>query len=170
MNIYSYKNNPNGFYVYAFLRDDGTPYYIGKGHKNRAWKHRKPIKRPKDSSKIVILECNLTELGAFALERRYIAWYGRKNNNTGILRNMTDGGEGTVGCVSPNKGKTFSEESKKKMSLSHMGIKRGEMSEEYKQKIAESKKGKKRKPFSPETLLKMRISQQKRRLIEDLKA
>ena len=93
----------NTYYVYAYLRKDGSPYYLGKGSGNRAWKKAKKhnVKVPCDLKYITILENNLTETGSLALERRYIRWYGRKNNNTGILINLTDGGEGVSGIVHP---------------------------------------------------------------------
>jgi len=95
MDIYSKTNTPPGSYVYAYLRPDNTPYYFGKGQKTRAWlKSKKEIKPPKDKSRVIIVECNLTEVGELALERRMIRWYGRIDIGTGILRNKTDGGDG----------------------------------------------------------------------------
>ena len=81
-------------YVYAYLNDNNEPYYIGKGTSDRAWKKHRNVHRPKENNKIVILENNLSDIGAFALERRYIKWYGRLDKNEGILLNRTDGGEG----------------------------------------------------------------------------
>lgn len=63
---------------------------------------------------IAIAECNLSEIGALALERRLIKWYGRIDIGTGCLRNMTDGGQGTSGRI-------FSEEHRKKISLAKKG-------------------------------------------------
>jgi len=104
MSIYNPMNLPSGFYVYAYIRTNGTPYYIGKGQTTRAWlQHRyngKGVHTP-PNERIIVLEANLTEIGAFSLERRMIRWYGRKDTNTGILHNRTAGGDGTSGFVRP---------------------------------------------------------------------
>jgi hypothetical protein len=96
------KRIPNGYYTYAYIsKKTNLPYYIGKGVKNRMYvSHRKHgITTPRDIGQIVVLEEGLTEIGALALERRYIEWYGRKNTKTGILHNKTDGGETPIGHV-----------------------------------------------------------------------
>jgi hypothetical protein len=120
MSIYNKLNTPNGFYIYAYLRNDGTPYYIGKGKGKRAWiQHSnkgKGAHTPRDPSRIYICESSLTELGAFALERRYIRWWGRKNLGTGILQNMSDGGQGTANTI-----RSCSEETKQKIGDANRG-------------------------------------------------
>jgi hypothetical protein len=86
------------FYVYAFLRDDLTPYYIGKGKGNRAFvTSGRAIPSPQNPTHVVILACNLTEAGAFTLEQTLIRCFGRSKTNSGILHNLTEGGEGTSG-------------------------------------------------------------------------
>ncbi len=92
--------NPNRFYTYAYLREDRTPYYIGKGSSKRAYtRGKKDRKPPKDKSRILILKENLTEDEAFKHEIYMIAVFGRKDLGTGILHNKTDGGEGGRGIV-----------------------------------------------------------------------
>jgi len=132
----------NIYYVYQYVRSDGTPYYIGKGKDYRAWKkHNVPV--PKDPTKIQFIQENLTEEQALTLEQELIMFYGRKNNGTGILRNLTDGGEGISGF-------THSEESKKKTSLTLTGKFAGKLNpmygknhtEQVKQKQSQRMKGK----------------------------
>jgi hypothetical protein len=137
------------YYVYAYLRKDGTPYYIGKGHSTRCYSKDHRINVPTDKNKIIFLETNLTELGAFALERRYIRWYGRKDLGTGILRNLTDGGEGVSGRITSSL-------TREKISLAQKGVPRKKHSEETKSRMRKSHQN--RKLDSDETRLKKSIA------------
>ena len=121
----------NRFYVYAFFRKDGTPYYIGKGQGNRidSPKGRRFNLPPKDQRKI--LAGGLTEPEAFGYEIALISLLGRKDLGTGCLRNFTDGGEGTSGHVhsaehrakigAAHKGRIFSTETRAKIGAAGKG-------------------------------------------------
>jgi len=142
------------YYTYAYLREDRTPYYIGKGTGNRIYKKGTgEVSPPKDKSRIIYLKQNLTEEEAFKHEIYMIDVFGRKDLGTGILHNKTDGGDGVSGWVpseetrrkssDAQKGKTgrlnktHSEESKRKMSDAHKNP-----SEETRRKRSEALKGK----------------------------
>ena len=119
------------YYTYAYLREDRTPYYIGKGKGDRINSKQRTIKLPKDKSRIIFLKKNLTEEEAFKHEIYMIDVFGRKDLGTGILHNKTDGGDGASGYV-------FSEETKRKLSEAKKGKKH---SEETRRKQSEAKKG-----------------------------
>lgn len=102
------------YYTYAYLRVDGTPYYIGAGTDRRAFKKSKgEVHPPKDKSRIIFLHTNINKSQSRAFEIFWIAVYGRKDLGTGILRNKTHGGDGGSG--------PRSEETKRKISESTKG-------------------------------------------------
>jgi hypothetical protein len=82
------------YYTYAYLREDGTPYYVGKGSGRRAYVKNHRINLPEDKNRIIILKKQLTEKEAFRHEEYMIFILGRKDLGIGILRNMSEGGSG----------------------------------------------------------------------------
>lgn len=145
------------FYVYAYLRSRdsltakaGTPYYIGKGKERRITDRKKRVAIPQDRNNIIFLETNLTEVGALAIERRMILWYGRKDIGTGILHNMTDGGDGAAGLIRSECTRLKISESLKKTLKSSP---RQKWSEESNLKRSKSLKGNKPN-ITPESNIK----------------
>lgn len=127
------------YYVYQYLRENGTPYYIGMGKGKRAYnKHYYGVGciRPKDLSRIDFLYTNITQDQAWAFEIFWIAVYGRKDLGTGILYNRTNGG----GTAATTKGKKLTGEHKQKISAGGKGTKRPPFSEEHKRKLSEKAK------------------------------
>ena len=123
------------YYTYAYLREDRTPYYIGKGQGQRAYRDefRKGCGTPKDRSRILILKYFEVEADAYKHEIYMIAVLGRKDLGTGILRNLTDGGEGCSGFTF-----TQSEEFSQRQSQRLTGVPK---SPEHRKRISESCKG-----------------------------
>jgi hypothetical protein len=171
------------YYTYAYLREDRTPYYIGKGKGSRIYRKTRRIKPPKDKSRIIFLKQNLTEEEAFKHEIYMIAVFGRINLGTGILHNMTNGGEGGSGRVlseetrrklsdanrgknHPNYGKTTSLETKAKMSASKKN-----MSDETRAKYSAANTGENHpfygKTHSPETRAKYSAARKGRKWWND---
>lgn len=168
MCIYTKKYSP-GYYVYMYLRSrdsnttpegkQGTPYYVGKGCKYRAWERHTNVRTPKDHSNIIIIAQELTEEAALSVERVQIAIWGRINVQTGILRNRAAGGEGSAGFrhteamkahfslirkgrTPPNKGKSPSPETKARQKLA--ASRKKPQSEFTKEKIRLTLTGRKR--------------------------
>jgi hypothetical protein len=134
--------NPCRFYTYAYLREDGTPYYIGKGSGYRAYSSKgRPCGTP-DRSRIVILKKNLLESEAYKHEMYMIFVFGRKDLGTGILHNLSDGGEhGRSGGVGNfRKGTKHSEKTKKLIGSYHKGK---VVTESQKEKLRKANIGKK---------------------------
>jgi hypothetical protein len=125
--------------VYQHRRlDTNEIFYIGIGKtiarskskksRNRYWHHIVE----KHGYDIEILHSNITWDEACEFEMSYIKQYGRQDLGTGILVNMTDGGDGSFNVI-------ISEESRKKISNTH---KDKPLSVEHRAKIGNGNKGK----------------------------
>jgi len=147
--------------LYRHIRlDKNQPFYIGIGKtEKRAYEK---IKRnqfwhnivAKTDYEIEILFDNLTWDEAGEKEKEFIKLYGKRDDNTGTLVNITDGGGGILGV-------RHNEESKKKISESSKNRIRKPVSIETKEKIRKTLTGRigsnKRFKHSEETKLKLRL-------------
>lgn len=146
------------FYVYKHLKkSDNTVFYIGKGQGKRSHdigrgrrnSHHQRIVE-KHGIIVKIIEKNLSEEEAFALEIELITNIGRYDLGTGPLVNMTDGGDGYYNPSPETRekmrksaiGRKHTEESKAKMSKNSIGQPSSMLGkahqEKTKKKIAES--------------------------------
>jgi hypothetical protein len=128
-------------YVYQHIRlDTNKPFYIGIGFDNKGtYKRAHRYGRNRIWQNIVnktdyiveIIEDGLSDEAVIEREKYWIKVFGRIDNKTGILSNLTDGGEATLGWIP-------SDETKKKISEAKVGR---VMSDEFKQKISKATKG-----------------------------
>lgn len=159
----------HNFYVYVYLDDNNFPYYIGKGRGNRFKDKTHRVLVPKDKSKILFVYKDISELWAFALERKLIKWHGRKDQKTGILENRTDGGEGPSGqnhkgSNNPMWGKKQSQESNILRSIANKdnppankGKKLGPYSAERRAKMSAGQLGRVHSPETKEKIKQARL-------------
>lgn len=136
-------------YVYRHIRlDTNQPFYIGIGSdlkysraltlkgRNLFW--TKTV--AKGGFSVDIIFDDLTWDQACEKEKEFIKLYGRRDNNTGVLVNLTDGGDGSNGLV---------------------------QSQETIQKKIQSLTGKKRTPAQIEVLKKASVGRNKGRVLSD---
>lgn len=124
------------FYSYLWLREDTTPYYVGKGSGRRAFRRHahRGLEPPDDIDRILIFN-HATEAEAFESEKAFIKWFGRKDLGTGCLINHSDGGDNPPSFKGKKRSPEFIQqmrerkptiqtpESKEKNRLSHLGRK-----------------------------------------------
>lgn len=128
------------YYVYAFVRESGIPYYIGRGCRYRAWDTaNRTIKSPKNRDCIKIVKEFLSLQEANKLECALIDFWGRKDTpDGGVLANMQNGGLGG------SPGRKMPEAQREIMRQAHLGRKQDK---EWIRRRTAHKKG---KPHAPE--------------------
>lgn len=127
----------SGSFNYDEYHFDYEPFYVGKGKGKRKYetiRDKRNLFKRAIINKInksglkpirIIVSNNLTEDVAFETEKKLISLIGRRNLNTGILTNFTNGGEGSSGIIQ-------SEESKEKRNNSLLKYRPYFKSEEFK--------------------------------------
>ena len=123
----------NNFYVYAHCKQDGSPYYIGKGRRDRYLETRGRSNfwrkcADKHGINPIFIAKNLTEQEAYSFEKILVEKLGKRTDATGILVNIVDGGRGVIGLK-------HSDESKAVMSIKHTGKK---LSAEHRKKMSDT--------------------------------
>jgi len=146
-----------GHYKYGEYHFVYEPFYVGKGTSDRAWLHLRESVQNKNNNTyftnkiknirrltgfdphIIIHTMGMCDESAYVLEERMIDIIGRSNIGTGPLCNLTPGGLGAK-CGEDNwwYGKHHTDEAKKKLSISHVGMK---ASEETKKRMSDSMTG-----------------------------
>ena len=168
------------YYTYAYLREDGTPYYIGKGKGKRIndKQHNRINLPPKERR--IYLKQNLTEAEAFRHEIYMVAVFGRKDLGTGILQNQTNGGEGGSGIVMKNdtkrkiseklKGREISNQTKERLSNALKGNKNGQGNKGMKHSLQfrENLRNKKTKPDEEVSPHALYMREYRKRILEKL--
>jgi len=158
------------YYTYLWLREDGTPYYIGKGKGDRAYDRWGHICKPPPMDRMVFYIAK-DEAEAFENEIALIWYHGRKDLGTGCLRNLTDGGENPPkGNRKGQKRAPFTAEHRRKISEARKGM---VFTEEHIQNLRTSHKGKpslnKGRHPSDAVRLKMSLSQTGKKHSEETK-
>jgi len=112
------------YYVYLWVREDRTPYYVGKGKEYRAyvkhtWGKRWISPPPKD--RIVIVKYFDNEEESYLFEEELISVYKRKSEG-GILINRSIGGKNRASLIrSKEEKEKLRNESLKKYQKSEKG-------------------------------------------------
>jgi hypothetical protein len=150
------------FYTYIWRDPAGVPFYVGKGKRKRAWvtKNRSPAFNEIHSMggcSVEIADLFMHESQAHAHEMELIELYGRRDNGTGTLVNLTDGGEGSIGWVP-------SDETRAKIAKAAIGRM---PSKEHRAKISEANRGRK---LSPEHIAKVAEANRGKTLSDAAKA
>lgn len=113
----------NIYYVYQYIREDGSPYYIGYGHGNRIHDLHTNVETPKNKNQRQLISINLFEHRALLIENILTNLYGLIIDGTGILENKIHGGNSSPRGM---LGKKHSDETKLKISLGNSGKRRSE--------------------------------------------